>query len=125
MYMQKISKQIEKLEEYIMKKMKKNSILKKIKKHMLLFILGLYFYGMFVNSIALGIDSTFPKEGNPPVKSIRELNPIKNLAAIFTPVGVGVTFFCVLIICMITKKGYNWFSGYHFKRNPRGFDIIP
>lgn len=125
MYMQKISKQIEKLEGYIMKKMKKNSLLKKIKKHMLLFILGLYFYGMFVNSIALGIASTFPKEGNLPVKSIWELNPIKNLAAIFTPVGVGVTFFCVLIICLITKKGYHWFSGYRFKRDPRGFDIIP
>ena len=29
------------------------------------------------------------------------------------------------MICLITKKGYNWFSGYKFKRDPRGFDILP
>lgn len=30
-----------------------------------------------------------------------------------------------MLICLITKKGYSWFSGYHFTHDPRGFDILP
>lgn len=122
--MQKILKQIEKLEAFILKKISKSKLIKKVKKHIVAFIISLYFYGMFVSSIDLGIQSTFSKPGQEEIKSIWVLNPIKNLVAIFTPVGLGVTFFLVLIICLITKKGYNWFSGYKFKRDPRGFDIL-
>ena len=39
--------------------------------------------------------------------------------------GLGVTAVIVFLICLITKKGYSWFSGYHFTRDPRGFDILP
>ena len=88
-------------------------------------MLGLYFYGMLINSIILGVATTFPKQGAPPVQSIWVWNPFRNLLAIFTPTGLGVTFFCVLMICLITKKGYSWFSGYKFERDPRGFDILP
>ena len=44
---------------------------------------------------------------------------------VFTPFGLGVTAVVVLLVCLITKKGYIWFSGYKYTHDPRGFDILP
>ena len=79
---------------------------------------------MFVNSIRLGIASTFHRDGEE-VGSIWVANPFRNLFAVFTPTGLAVTFFIVLMTCLVTKKGFIWFSGYKYKRDARGFDIIP
>lgn len=79
---------------------------------------------MLINSIRLGIDSTFHALGAAEAKSIWVLDPVRNLLSVFTPTGLGVTFFCILMVCLITKKGYNWLSGYKFQRDPRGFDIV-
>lgn len=83
-----------------------------------------YFYGMLVNSVRLGIESTF---GDNPssVTTIWVVNPFSNFLAVFTPTGLGVTGFCVLMFCLLTKKGYFWFSGYKYIRDKRGFDILP
>lgn len=89
-----------------------------------LFLCGWYFYGMFINSVRLGIQSTFNVTGQP-VGSIWVVNPFRNLLAVFTPTGLGVTAACVILFCLITKKGYIWFSGYKFIRDKRGFDILP
>ena len=86
--------------------------------------LGWYFYGMFLNSVRLGKASVFNDTGEE-IKSIWVLNPFKNLFVVFTPFGLGVTAVIVLLICLITQKGYSWFSGYKFTRDPRGFDILP
>ena len=86
--------------------------------------MGWYFYGMFINSIRLGIASTFHR-ADAGVQSIWVANPFKNLIAVFTPTGLAVTFFIVLMTCLVTKKGFLWFSGYKYKRDPRGFDILP
>ncbi len=98
---------------------------KRVKAYIPLFFVGWYFYGMFINSIQLGIASTFHPPDAPEIETIWVANPVKNFLAIFSSTGLAVTFFCVLMICLITKKGYNWFSGYKFKRDPRGFDILP
>jgi type IV secretion system protein VirD4 len=82
-----------------------------------------YFYGMLVNSIRLGIRSTFG-DGEPPA-SVWVVNPFKNLLAIFSIEGVVIAAVGVLLVCLITKKGYVWFSGYKLTRDPRGFDILP
>ena len=29
------------------------------------------------------------------------------------------------MFCLVTKRGYLWFSGYKYTRDPRGFDILP
>lgn len=87
-------------------------------------LLGWYFYGMFLNSLKLGTASTFHTSGET-VESIWVLNPFKNLFVVLTPFGLGVTAVIVLLICLITKKGYIWFSGYKYTRDPRGFDILP
>ena len=83
-----------------------------------------YLYGMFVNSLRLGKQSVFNTTGEP-IESIWVFNPFKNLIAPFTPFGLGVTAVIALLICLITKKGYSWLSGYKFVRDKRGFDILP
>jgi len=83
-----------------------------------------YFYGMFLNSLRLGTAATFHTAGEE-VESIWVLNPFRNWLVVLTPFGLGVTAVIVLLICLITKKGYIWFSGYKYTRDPRGFDILP
>ena len=85
---------------------------------------GWYFYGMFLNSLRLGTAATFHTSGEE-IESIWVFNPFQNWFALFTPYGLGVTAVVVLLICLITKKGYIFFSGYKFIRDPRGFDILP
>lgn len=87
-------------------------------------LVGWYLYGMFLNSIRLGTASTFQTSPEP-VESIWVFNPFLNLLVVLTPFGLGVTAVIVLLICLITKKGYIWFSGYKYIRDPRGFDILP
>ena len=89
-----------------------------------LILCGWYFYGMLINSVHLGIKSTFNATGEP-VGSIWVVNPFRNLLAVFTPTGFGVTAAGIILFCLITKKGYIWFSGYKFTRDKRGFDILP
>lgn len=84
-----------------------------------------YFYGMFLNSLKLGNAVTFCPPGETPPESIWVLNPFKNWFVLLTPFGLGVTAVVVLLICLITKKGYIWFSGYKYIHDPRGFDILP
>ena len=87
-------------------------------------MLGWYVYGMFLNSLRLGTAATFHTAGEE-IESIWVFDPIRNWLILFTPFGVGVTLVVLLLICLITKKGYVWFSGYKFTRDPRGFDILP
>ena len=86
--------------------------------------IGWYLYGMFLNSLKLGKESVFNTTGEV-IESIWVFNPFKNLFAVFTPFGLGVSTFIALMVCLITKKGYSWFSGYKFTRDARGFDILP
>lgn len=87
-------------------------------------ILGWYFYGMFLNSLKLGRESVFNTTGEV-IESIWVFNPFRNWFVVLTPFGLKVTAVIVLLICLITKKGYIWFSGYKYTRDPRGFDILP
>jgi type IV secretion system protein VirD4 len=96
----------------------------KIAKYGPIFAAGWYFYGMLVNSVRLGIKQTFDAGGNYS-GSIWTANPFRNFAAPFTKEGLIITGACVLLFCLITKKGYIWFSGYKYIRDKRGFDILP
>lgn len=87
-------------------------------------LIGWYFYGMLLNSLRLGIRATFHTAGEE-VGSIWVLNPFRNWAVPFTPFGLTVTIVLTLLICLITKKGYIWFSGYKFIKDERGFSILP
>lgn len=121
--MPRISPWIEKWENNLAHKFRKHK--KKLRRIWPMLLIGLYLYGVFVNSIRLGIRTTFPEPGQTPLETIWVWNPVFALAAIFTPTGLGVTFFLILMTCLITKKGYSWLSGYKFTRDSRGFDILP
>ncbi|MFR9537845.1 MAG: type IV secretory system conjugative DNA transfer family protein [Rikenellaceae bacterium] len=87
-------------------------------------LIAWYIYGMFINSVRLGTASTFNTTGEE-IESIWVWNPFLNFFAIFTPYGLGITTISILLICLITKKGYTKLSGYHYIRDARGFDILP
>lgn len=85
--------------------------------------MGWYFYGMIVNSVRLGIRQSFDVESD--IASIWVVNPFRNLIAPFTLTGLGITAALVVLACLLTRKGYNWLSGYHPVKDKRGFDILP
>ena len=122
----RLSKLLEKLEDKLDARFKSWLARNKAKLPMRIpaVIVGWYFYGMFLNSLRLGIASTF-HTGEDEIKSIWVLNPFKNWGAVFTGFGIVTTLVIILIICLITKKGYIWFSGYKYTHDPRGFDILP
>ena len=78
-----------------------------------------YFAGMLLNSIRLGIQSVFGADSDQ-IKSIWVVNPFVNFAAVFTPTGLATIAVGALMFCLITKKGYHWFSGYKYTRDKRG-----
>ena len=93
----------------------------KVGRYLLLGGIGLYFYSALVNSIRLGIERTF---GPGPVERVFEWSPFKNLAALFTPTGFGITFFSAVMYLLFTRKGFNWLTGIQINRDPRGFDTL-
>lgn len=85
---------------------------------------GWYFYGMLLNSLKLGTASTFHTSGEV-VESIWVFNPLKNFFVVFTPFGLGTTAVILLLICLITKKGYIWFSGYKYTHDRADLIFCP
>ena len=124
--MPRLSKLIEKLEDYLEPKI--GPWYERHKKKLPLYIaVGLiiwYFYGMVLNSIRLGTATTFHKAGEE-VGSIWVLNPFRNWFVVFTPFGLGATAVITLLVCLFTGTGYKWFSACKATRDSRGFDILP
>lgn len=85
--------------------------------------MGWYFYGMIVNSVRLGIRQSFDVEND--IASIWVVNPFRNLIAPFTLTGLGLTAALLVLACLLTRRGFNWLSGYHPVHDKRGFDILP
>ena len=124
--MPRLSKLIEQLEDRAIKKCGRwyTRHKEKLPLYIPLALAAWYVYGMFLNSLRLGRESVFHLSGET-VESIWVFNPFKNWLAPFTPFGLGATAVFVLLICLITKKGYTKLSGYKFVRDKRGFDILP
>ncbi|MBC5694606.1 VirD4-like conjugal transfer protein, CD1115 family [Agathobaculum hominis] len=91
--------------------------------HAVLGGMGWYFYGMIVNSVRLGIRQSFNAESD--IASIWVVNPFRNLIAPFTLTGLGLTAALLVLACLLTRRGFNWLSGYHPVHDKRGFDILP
>ena len=124
--MPRLSKLLEKLEDTV--EARWGVWFQRHKKKLPLYIpVGLvcwYFYGMLLNSMRLGIDAIFHNTGQD-VTAIWIFDPIRNWLAIFSGFGLKATAFFALMFCLVTKRGYLWFSGYKYTRDPRGFDILP
>ena len=124
--MLRLSKLVERLEDLVERRC--GSWIERHKKKFPLYVPltlgGWYLYGMLLNSLRLGKEATFHTSGQV-IESIWVFDPVKNWLVLFTPFGLGVTAVVMLLICLITRKGYIWFSGYKYTRDPRGFDILP
>ena len=131
MFIFKLSEKIGKVESLVERRLGKLLVRHKGKlwKYVFLGVIGLYFYSMFVNSVKMGIGTTFAASADIAAdtvpQNLLEWNPFKNLAALFSPVGFGVTFITVLMAMLVNKKGYHILSGYKFTKDKRGFDILP
>lgn len=103
-----------------MKKITENKA--KLKKLVLFILGGLYVAGAIISSVSNGISNTFHGTELP----LLELNPIKNIVAVFTPTGLGVIGFMAIMYCLFTKKGYTLISGYKTTIDKeRGLEILP
>ena len=123
--MRRLSEQIARLEERVLKKTKRwrDRHPGSGKLYAALGVVVWYFYGMLVNSVRLGVRQSFDADSG--ITDIWTVNPFLNLIAPFTPTGIFVTASLVTMACLLTRKGYNWISGYHPVKDRRGFDILP
>ena len=81
-----------------------------------------YFYGMLINFVRFGIRQTF--DAGSRIADIWTANPFLNFIAPFTPTGIFVTAAIVTAACLLTRRGFQWISGYHPVKDKRGFDIV-
>lgn len=87
-----------------------------------LVLLILYFYGMILRFIGIGVINF--RSGAE--ESWFTWNPFVNIFAIFTPYGIMITLFAVIMYCLITKKGYQLLFGYKTVIDKeRGIEILP
>ena len=123
--MRRLSDEIAKLENRWLKKAKRwrRRHPGSWKLYALLGIMAWYFYGMFINSVRFGIRQTF--DAGSRIADIWTANPFLNLIAPFTPTGIFVTVAIATAYCLLTRKGFQWLSGYHPVKDKRGFDILP
>ena len=102
--MPRLSKLIEKLEDRLEPKV--GPWYERHKKKLPLYaaagLAGWYLYGMLLNSIRLGIASTFHKSGEEVVESIWVFNPFRNWFVLFTPFGLGATAVIALLVCPVS-----------------------
>ena len=87
-----------------------------------LFLLILYFYGMIVRSFISAYENVWNDADN----SLITLEPIANISAVFTPIGIGILFFVAIMYCLLTRKGISLITGYKtVKDKERGIEILP
>ena len=85
-------------------------------------LVALYFYGMTVRSILVGIERVWEDSTEP----MFSWNPIENISAVFTLRGVMITFFLIILYCLFNRKGYSLISGHKTVRDKeRGIEILP
>ena len=116
----RLSEKVKKLED------KMNALISKHKSKFPAYIglglLILYFYGMLLRFIGIGAFNFRSGEE----EAWFTWNPFKNIFAIFTPYGIMITLFVVIMYCLFAKKGYQLLSGYKTVRDKeRGIELLP
>ena len=118
--MPRISKMIERIENKISVKYEKHK--SRLGKYIVIGIIGLYFYGIVINAVDAGIRNTFG-DGR---RLVIEWSPFKNIFAIFSSTGFGLTFIILLMFALLTKRGQSLISGYKtIKDKARNIEILP
>ena len=116
----RLSKLMEKLEQKIEALYTKHR--NELPKLIFLLFLILYFYGIFVRFIVIGIESTFVGTDEP----IYTLNPIRNILSALSPKGIGLAVLISLLAFIFSKQGRQLLSGYKtvFDKE-RKIEILP
>ena len=81
---------------------------------------GLYLYGMVVASFR-GALHNFVTNTN---EKMFTLNPIKCLAAVFTPQGLGIAFFILIMYLLIKQDWLGYITGVKIKKDERNFYTV-
>ncbi len=117
----------DKIKEWVKRWLAKNIRLKKawqkVREHLGLYIggglVGLYLYGIVIHSF-LAATANFNHGTNVETLS---LNPIKCYAAVFTPQGLGVAFFILIMYFLITQKWIHLITGVKITKDERNFYV--
>ena len=118
--MRRLSSLVEKLENKIIELWQKYK--SAIPKIIGIFLLVLYIYGMIVRSFMSAYENVWKGADKP----LLSLDPIANISAVFTPTGIGILFFIVVMYCLLTRKGMSFITGYKtVKDKARGIEILP
>lgn len=95
----------------------------KIKEHfwftLVCVLTALYIYGICINSIRTAMRNF---ENGTAYKTL-SLNPIKCFAAIFTPQGLGVLFFILIMLTLLSGKWVGYITGVKITKDERNFNI--
>ena len=77
---------------------------------------------MLIRSVSVGIQNVWRYKEDP----LFTWNPFQNIGAVFTPYGLMITLFILILFCLFNKKGYSLISGYKTVRDKeRGIEILP
>lgn len=116
----RLSEKVKKLEDKINALISKHK--SKFPAYIGLGLLILYFYGMLLRFVGIGAFNFRSGEE----EAWFTWNPFKNIFAIFTPYGIMITLFVVIMYCLFAKKGYQLLSGYKTVRDKeRGIELLP
>lgn len=98
-------------------------ICRKIKEHFWFYFFGVlaftYLYGIVIQSFRTALSNFL----NGTDENIFTLNPVKCLAAVFTPQGVGVIFFLFIMYALISRKWLHLITGVKITKDERNFFV--
>lgn len=98
-------------------------ICRKIKEHFWFYFFGVlaftYLYGIVIRSFRTALSNFL----NGTDENIFTLNPVKCLAAVFTPQGVGVIFFLFIMYALISRKWLHLITGVKITKDERNFFV--
>lgn len=115
------------IKEIIKKMIQKHSRIHKIylmiKEHFWFYLcctlVGIYLYGIVINSII----NAMTNFTNGTMDKTLSLNPITCYAAVFTPQGLGVIFFILIMYFLIAGKWIQYITGVKITKDERNFNI--
>ena len=98
-------------------------ICRKIKEHFWFYFFGVlaftYLYGIVIRSFITALSNFLTGTD----ENIFTLNPVKCLAAVFTPQGVGIIFFLFIMYALISGKWLHLITGVKITKDERNFFV--
>ncbi len=113
----------EKIKRLLIKNEKIHKAYLKIREHFWFYcictLIGIYLYGIVIHSMRNAMRNFTQGIMNETVS----LNPIKCFAAVFTPQGLGVLFFILIMYVLVTGKWMHLITGVKITKDERNFFV--